>query len=443
MENPEIFVRFAVAVGIGLVIGLERGWRGRDETSGQRAAGIRTFTLSGLLGGVLGLLAQQIGSGGTGAGLILGLGFATYSAALALFSREENLAEKTSSATTAVAGMVTLALGAYAVLGDIRLAAAGAVAAAIVLALREPLHGLVEQLSWRELRAGLVLLAMTFIGLPLLPDGHIGPFGGVNVRELWLIAIVLATVSFAGYAAIRIIGETQGVLLASAAGGLVSSTAVMVNNARSAATASGMPATLAAGAMIATAISLVRVLVLVMVLNRPIFEVVLMPLVAAALFSVGAALALYWRSRAKPINAKSASKGASRDAAAARLRNPFELRVVIGFTLLLGTLEMTTAALTQHFGSSGAFVTAILAGAGDVDAGVISAARLAPGILPAAQAALAVLAAVAANGALKLAVGAAIGRGLFALYVASATSLAAAAGVAGWLAAMILGIPAD
>ena len=28
----------------------------------------------------------------------------------------------------------------------------------------------------------------------------IGPFGGVNPREVWLIAIVLAGVSFAGYA---------------------------------------------------------------------------------------------------------------------------------------------------------------------------------------------------------------------------------------------------
>ncbi|MFO7496238.1 MAG: MgtC/SapB family protein [Desulfobacterales bacterium] len=39
------------ALAIGLLIGIERGWSEREEEEGDRIAGIRTFSLIGLLGG--------------------------------------------------------------------------------------------------------------------------------------------------------------------------------------------------------------------------------------------------------------------------------------------------------------------------------------------------------------------------------------------------------
>jgi uncharacterized membrane protein (DUF4010 family) len=143
--------------------------------------------------------------------------------------------------------MLTFALGAYALLGDLRIAVGAAVAAAGLLAFREELHGWVEKITWPELQSGLVLLAMTFLGLPILPDNAIGPFGGVNPREVWIIAIVLAGVSFLGYAAVKYFGARRGLLLAAAAGALASSTAVTVANARHAAAGEGSPRLLAAG----------------------------------------------------------------------------------------------------------------------------------------------------------------------------------------------------
>src|SRR5262245_38264338 len=126
MDIQELISRLAVALGIGLLIGLERGWRRRGATPGSRAAGIRTFALSGLLGGVIAALAQALpkeSGGATSLAIILGVAFATYSAVFALFARDENQAEGNFSATTAVAGMLTFALGAYALLGDMRIAA--------------------------------------------------------------------------------------------------------------------------------------------------------------------------------------------------------------------------------------------------------------------------------------------------------------------------------
>src|SRR5688572_19841043 len=115
MALDELFLRFGLALGIGLLIGLERGWKAREDAAGTRAAGIRTFALSGLLGAVFGALAMATGGpASAGGGLLLGLGFAGFAAVFALFVRDENIADRSVSATTAVVGMLTFALGAYA-----------------------------------------------------------------------------------------------------------------------------------------------------------------------------------------------------------------------------------------------------------------------------------------------------------------------------------------
>jgi uncharacterized membrane protein (DUF4010 family) len=423
MDFFDLFSRCAVALGIGMLIGLERGWTHRDDAPGTRTAGIRTFSLSGLLGGVFGVLAHKIGPGEGGA-ILLAVGFATYSAALALFSREENRADGRFSVTTVVAGMVTFALGAYAILGDLRLAGAAAVAALALLALREPLHALVETIVWRELRAALLLLAMTFIVLPLLPDDDIGPLGGINPREIWVIAIVLAAVSFFGYVAVKVVGAKRGVLIAAAAGGLVSSTAVMLNSARQAAASEGPPLLLASGAVLATAVSIARTLAIVSAIDFSVAKTVAAPLVAAMATSVALALLLALRGD----DATDGREGP-------KLRNPFDLRHVLGFAVFLGVLEVVARAISQAFGAAGAVVIALVAGIGDVDAVSVSVTKLASGSLDAASAGLAVMAAVLSNTVSKATFGAIIGRGLFALAVGGATVVIIAAAVAAWWAA--------
>src|SRR5262249_7543304 len=169
MDIYELSSRLGVALGIGLLIGLERGWRTREAEPGSRAAGIRTFAISGLLGGLSAALAQALPKQGLGeapsvaGGIVLGVAFVAYSVVITLFSRDENRAAGSLSATTAIAGMLTFALGAYALLGDIRIAAVATVATTALLASREKLHVWVEKITWAELRSVLVLLAMTFI----------------------------------------------------------------------------------------------------------------------------------------------------------------------------------------------------------------------------------------------------------------------------------------
>ena len=426
MDLQELLSRLAVALGIGLLIGLERGWRRREASPGSRAAGIRTFAISGLLGGLIAALAQALSSqalGGAVGGIVLGFGFAAYAAVITIFSRDENRAVGIFSATTAIAGMLTFALGAYALLGDLRIAAGAAVAAAGLLAFREELHGWVEKITWPELRSGLVLLAMTFIGLPIVPDDAVGPFGGVNPREVWIIAIVLAGVSFLGYAAVKYFGARRGLLLAAAAGGLASSTAVTIANARHAAAGEGSSRLLAAGVAVASGIMFLRVGAIVAALKPTLLVLVATALLAATVVAAG--FAVTWVLR---------EKSDARDHANVPFRNPFDFWSVVGFALFLGLIIVLGRVVGETFGATGAVAGAIVVGLADVDAITVSMARLTPETLSPAHAALAILAAVASDTVSKIAIGAAIGRGRFALEIAAmALGCILVGGAAGWL----------
>jgi uncharacterized membrane protein (DUF4010 family) len=426
MDFEELISRFGLALGIGLLIGLERGWRMRGDPPGGRTAGIRTFTISGVLGGVAGAIAQSVG--GVGKGITVGLSFAAFSAGLAVFCLEENRAQKDYSATTWVAAILTFALGAFAIIGDMRAAAGLAVASSLILALREPLHGWVEKLTWPELRSVLVLLSMTFIALPILPNAPIGPFGGANLREVWVIAIVLAGASFAGYVAIKYFGASHGVLLAGAAGGLASSTAVTIANAQRARSREGLPRLLGAGVAMASAVMFIRCSLIVLAVNESLFVWVAPPLFAAAAAAVVCALiAAYWR------------RSDGSDAQAYKLRNPFAFWSVAGFALLLGAVIVVGRVVGERFGGIGAIVGATVIGLGDVDAVTVSVARLSPQPLSVRDAAIATMSAVASNTISKIAIGVAIGRGRFALeIIAMALACIAAGAIALWMTLAIL-----
>lgn len=419
MDVDQTLMRLAVALGIGLLIGLERGWKLREVAPGRRAAGVRTFALCGLLGGLIAALAQATGSP-AGAGIVLGFGFAIYALVFAMFQRDANHAAGNYSATTIFAALTTFILGAYAVMGDLRVAAAAGVATAGLLAGREEFHGLVARITWPELRSALILLAMTFIILPVVPDTPFGPGDGVNLRAVWVIAITLAGVSFFGYIAVKRFGATRGILIAAFAGGLVSSTALTLTNARRAAAGEGAPLLLAAGVAIASAVSFVRVMVIIAALQPSMLGLIVPPLAAAIVVAVGYAL----------ISVYGRAHGSTASDAPSGFRNPFSFGSVIGFALLLGIVILAGREIAARFGAGGALLGAAGLGLADVDAVTVAMARLVPEPLSIMAASLAVLAAIATNTLSKLAIAAGIGRGRFAVEVAILTG-------ACWLAAAL------
>ena len=164
MDTLELFQRLGLALAIGFLIGVERGWREREGAAGSRVAGIRTFALIGLFGGIWGALYPLIG------GVALGWLRSALPPASPCSSGARAWRRTISPPPTLIAGLLVFALGVYAVLGSMAVAGAAAVAAFALLAEREALHEFLKKVTWPELRAALVLLAMSFVLLPILPD---------------------------------------------------------------------------------------------------------------------------------------------------------------------------------------------------------------------------------------------------------------------------------
>lgn len=417
-DTYDLFRRLALALAIGLLIGLERGWRERDDREGERATGLRTHALAGLLGGIWGAIARE--TAGSGGVLALGIAFATFSVTVAVYRFREIVREGTYGATTVVAAMLAFALGAFAVLGEPQLAAAAGVAATGLLALKAMLHAWVQRLTWNELRSGLVLLAMTFILLPLLPDRTIDPWQSLNPHALWLMTILIAALSFAGYIAIKFTGDGRGVILTGLAGGLLSSTAVTLSLARMEKDKPALARMLAAGMVTAAATMAARVLVVAGLLNAEMLGRLAVPVGAFGLAMAACALLLAWPSLAEHSQIE-----------ALDVSNPFDLLSVLQLGALLAVVSLAAGIVTRSAGDAGVYALAAVSGLADVDALTISMANLAhgtPTLVPTGV--TAILIAVAVNTVAKIVLCRFAGGHRTSVWLGLASTVAIAAGLA-------------
>jgi uncharacterized membrane protein (DUF4010 family) len=382
MNEQEILTRLAVALAAGFLVGVERGWRERDAGEGQRVAGLRTFALIGLAGGIFGLLGKELGQAAFAAG------FLAVAAAVGAYRWREAAHEGGFGVTTVVAAFLTFAIGAYAAIGSMAAAAAAAVAATAILAAKGWLHEWLKTLTWEELRAALILAAMSFLALPVLPDRGFGPYAAFNPHELWLMTIAIAGVSFIGYVAVKVAGARYGPLIAGVTGGVVSSTITTLDLARRAKASPASQRPLLAGALAASATMFARVSLVVALFGPLLFAQIIGPLAAALLVSVLAAVAIdvLWPGR------RAVPSGE-----AAPLKNPFDLKTVLLFGLLLAIVVFLSASLTAMFGGNGGIILAAVAGISDVDAITLSMTHVAGTSISLSAAEAAILTAVSVN----------------------------------------------
>ncbi|MBB5666433.1 uncharacterized membrane protein (DUF4010 family) [Rhizobium leguminosarum] len=408
----DAFQRLSLALAIGILFGIERGWREREAAPGKRVAGIRTYGLSSFLGGFCGFL-QPI----TGPILPTAI-FVFFCITVLVFSGMQAAREKDYSATGTIAAITVFALGFSAVVADMTATAASAVAITALLAAREPLHGFLRKLTWLELRAALILLTMTVVILPILPDEAVDPWQTINPFELWMMTILIGAVSFAGYVMIRLSDAKAGILLTGACGGIVSSTALTLSFARQSTQTPALSPLLSAGAMLAGAVSLSRVLLICGVIAPDILKELAASLgPAAAILAVGGGLAGLSRR----------SDGGSDFSP----RNPLEVMVVIRFALLLAVVTIVTRATLAVFGTQSLVAVAFITGLGDLDAITLSIAKLSSQTVPADAAAHAIAVAAFANLLAKTGLAATAGSIGYAVRLAITTGIATLAGAAG------------
>ncbi|GAB4355941.1 MAG: MgtC/SapB family protein [Methylohalobius crimeensis] len=380
---PLLFRNLAIALALGLLIGLERGWSKREVETGGRIAGIRTFSLISLLGALSFLLAQALDTWT----VVLGFG----GLALILSSAAFVEAQQTGnySITTGVAAFVTFVLGALAMTPYMQLAATAAVIMAILLGLKPVLHGWVYRLAPEEMYAVFKLLLISVVILPILPDHTYDPWDAFNPYQIWWMVVLISAISFVGYFAVRLIGPRRGILLTGLFGGLASSTAVALNLSRLAKKNREGHKLLAAGVIIASTTMFPRVLVITGFLYSPLAKLLLWPLLITA--GVGY-VAAWWLVRGE------AAQGAG---PVLNLTNPFEFGTALRFGALLALILWLTKVLKAWLGSVGIYLTAAASGISDVDAITLTLAQMASGPDMLKTAALGILLAAVVNTLVK------------------------------------------
>ena len=415
--DPELATRLAIALALGLVIGVERGWQSRQTREGLRTAGVRTFACVGLLGGVASLLAEELGAGVLGVAL---LALATLvTVAYALTARESG----DFGTTTEIALLLTFALGALAVRGYESEAVAAAVVVAAVLGFKRELHRSLERLDRREIAATLQLLVIAAVVLPLLPDRELGPWQALNPRGIGVLVLLIAAISYVGWFLTRWLGARAGLLVTSVLGGLSSSTAVTAAYARMARSGDGDPTLLGAGIALAAGTMAVRLLVVVGAVELSLVPRIALPVAFLALVPVAAALLVARR-----------HGSSKRGGAEVRLRNPLDLESALAWGATLSVIFVLVRGAQTWLGSAGVYAVSALSGVADVDAVSLSLARSAGAGVTLDVAANGILLAAFVNTAVKGVLAGAIGGRELALRCAPILGAAlAAAGAARWI----------
>jgi uncharacterized membrane protein (DUF4010 family) len=409
-----LWYNFAVALGVGLLIGLERE-RSKGDGPTRRPAGIRTFALASLLGAVAihsgGALLLAIAMGGVG----------TLTALSYLRTHDSD-----PGLTTEIGLLTAPLLGAVA-MADPLLAAGLGAAVAVVLAAKTPLHGFVKGvLTEAEVKDGLVFAIATLVIWPQLPDRQLGPFDAINPHNVWLLVVLVLVIGAAGHAATRFLGPRYGLPFAGLAAGFVSSTATIGSMATRAARDPGSMGPSVAGAAFSTVATFLQMAILLFTISRSTL-LTMAPMLAAGAI-VAAAYALGFALLGSP----------SRDVQEQEPGRAFSVGAALGLAAMMATMLVVSAAMKEWFGEAGVIAGATVAGIVDTHSAAISVASLAAtGGLSSEEAVAPILAAMTTNAAAKIVMAVSLGSRGFALRIVPGLALSI---LAAWVvaAAMVL-----
>ena len=371
----------ATALACGLLIGIERGFDLRGLQAGTRVAGVRTFTLFGLVSGVAGLVGrfgQSFAAGALVAGTV---------AVIAIgYAHRPGLGQKP-DATTPMAAVATVGLGFLAGLGEPGFAIAGATIVTLLLALKAELHGFLDKLDHDDVKALARYAVIAGAVLPFLPNGPYGPLGAWNPQKLWLVVVLVTGFSFLGYVANRIFGERHGTIATALIGGAYSSTAVTQSLAQRLGS-EGKGGAENAGIALATAVMYLRVLLLIGLLSTrvlPAFALILLPAIVIA-WGAG-----FWLYRKAPKCDAPSPPG-----------NPIALFPAFGFVVFVAFAAVAAKWAAGRFGEQGIAVLLLIVGSTDVDTAIITLGGLSPAAISPLLAAIAIAGTIIVNMVVKM-----------------------------------------
>ena len=344
---------FATALGIGLLVGMER------ERRPDSAAGLRTFALVAMLGCLFALLSEK-----TGGPWVLIAGLVVIAGAMVASNFSAQHEEQYRGFTSEAAIIIIYGLGAAVWFGYATLAVMLAIATTVLLYFKAELRQLSERLTPKDINSILQFAVLSLVILPILPNTDFGPYNAINPRQIWWMVVLISGLALGGYMALRIIGARHGAAVLGIFGGLASSTATTMMFSRHA----SEHGNLVRMAGIVILIANVMVMVRLGIVSGIVAPSLLVPIaiVFACGIVPGVAMALYgWK-----------ILSAAGDLPMPEVKNPTELKTAISFGLLYAMVLLASAWLQDIAGNKGLFVVAVASGLTDADAAVLSALRL-------------------------------------------------------------------
>lgn len=325
--------RLILALGIGLFIGVEREWRGKE-------AGLRTFGFSSLLCAI---------------GALLGDSYAITTLALlgipVFFLNWQSMKEGEGvELTTSAAMLIAGACGVLCGKGHTITPAAIGVTTAGLLTWKERLAGFSHNLTAEEVRAEILLGILAFAIYPILPSHAVDPWGLIIPQTAFVIVIVIAAIGFVNYILMKIFGP-KGMEITAFFGGLVNSRKVIVELVSRLQTSGDflLPAVYR-GVLLATISMLLRNAVIVIIFASMATLYLIGPF-AMMLIASG----LFWYLHPTIKNEEHGSGGLS-------LESPFRLSAAVSFALVFLALDVVGALVHRNFGSGSYYFVCVLGG---------------------------------------------------------------------------------
>ncbi len=353
--NHDDLITLGIAVGLGLLVGLQR------ERTNSVLAGVRTFTLISVLGAISGFVTRDFSNPFILPVLVLCLaGFFISGNFLKKYSDNQDFGQ-----TTEVAALLMYVIGAYLVLGDQIIGVVVGALLAIILYLKKRLHGFIDNLTGKDLSAIMTFTGISLVILPILPNETYGPLDVLNPQNIWLMVTLIVGISVVGYFIYKFLGKDIGLLANTILGGLISSTATTVSYSRKAMKAKPLSLTAAFVITGASAISFVRIILEISVVAPKIIPKIILPFLAIFLVMVILSAIVYYR-----IN-KNKDEEAFPDP-----RNPAQLKVALIFGLFYGLILFAVAYIKEEFGSDALYIVSAASGLTDVDAITLSVSQL-------------------------------------------------------------------
>ena len=345
-----------IAFGLGLLVGLQR------EAAKNKIAGVRTFALISVLGAIGGILSRDYNN------IYLLPSFAIAITALlvaANYMKARKLADADLGQTTEVAALLMFAVGAYLVMGNRVMGIIMGGGIAILLFIKERLHGLIARLEEKDMDAIMTFAAISMVVLPILPNRAFDPLDVLNPYNIWLMVVLIVGISVVGYFIYKFAGHKVGIISNGILGGVISSTATAFSFARKARDNRALCGMAAFVISTASAVSLVRVLLEIGVVIPDKLHMIVLPLLVEFLLMGALCAGMFFFISGHPKGEALPEPG-----------NPAQLKSALIFGLLYGAILLAVAFAKKELGDNALYGVAILSGLTDMDAITLSVAQL-------------------------------------------------------------------